>query len=600
MDLKNTINAASLLYQSLIKGKTGVEKIPFYPQKTYLPEVCRGDDLPRALPEKAGLSTKAVTAFVRALSSDREVNLHSLMLVSDGKVIAEAAAPGYDTLTPHMAFSFSKTITGLAIGLLIEEGKLSLSDTVISFFPEEKPFLVSKRMRALTVRHLLTMSSGVSFNEAGAVVEENWLQAFLSSSIRFEPGTSFAYNSMNSYVLSAIVKAVSGRSLTEYLKPRLFAPMGITRFFWEKCPRGIEKGGWGLYLSAVDMTKFGILLLNGGVYEGKQLISARWVREATRRQIKTNLPSGTFDYGYHLWVHRQDSCFLLNGMLGQNTLVYPQKRLILTMTAGEDTLFQDTPSLTLSMKLLQNMTVGKARRAPFFAVRKLRDAERKFRYDTAWLSPEPLLPFPAKAERDAEQNLKRVGIFGAYTAAPNSAGLLPLLIRLIQNNHTRGIRRLLLTEDGDEIFLTLDEGNVRALIRAAHRCYTETALSLRGEKYIVRAAYEWAMDENRTPVLKIHVVFPELCSERRFVFRQSDGAYFLSLSERPGFSFVEKLTDPEKNQLSENRFLDFVMDKIPVDVLLLRASAVFSPRIRLFPKKTDGNAKLLRQTLDKR
>src|SRR5699024_4911566 len=144
-----------------------------------------------------------------------------------------------------------------------------------------------RRFRSLTVRHLLTMTSGVDFDEVGAVTEEDWVKCYFESGVRFEPGAEFAYNSMNSYLLSAIVRERTGQGLSQVLRPRVFVPLGFGRVHWETCPRGIEKGGWGLYLCPEDMAKIGQLLLQKGRWNGRQLVSEEFLREMTRKQVDT-------------------------------------------------------------------------------------------------------------------------------------------------------------------------------------------------------------------------------------------------------------------------------------------------------------------------
>ena len=296
MDLKNNLNAAILAYEGLIQGKTDFAKIPFYPQKTELAEKDTDKKPVRVAPERTGISSRRLLSLVEKLSASHDAAVHSVYMLSSGKCVLAFSAPGYDVYTPHTTFSMCKTVTGLAVGMLIDDGLLSLSDRVYTFFPEEKPLLLSARTRALTVEHLITMRSGVSFSEAGAVVETEWIKSFLSSAVRFTPGKKFAYNSMNSYMLAAIVTRVTGRSLTDFLNERLFLPLGIQNVFWEKSPEGIEKGGWGLYLSACSMAKLGQLFLDGGVYGGKRIISEKWIREATKRRVSVPDEVGKYDY----------------------------------------------------------------------------------------------------------------------------------------------------------------------------------------------------------------------------------------------------------------------------------------------------------------
>ena len=164
------------------------------------------------------------------------------------------------------------------------------------------------------------MRAGVIFGEAEALSEQDWVRAFLNSSLKGEPGTEFYYNSLNTYMLSAIVLRKTGKKLTDFLQERLFGPMGITDILWETCPSGIEKGGWGLYIRPEDIAKLGQLVMDEGMWHGQQLISAEYIRTATAAHASPPPELGDFDYGYQIWVGRKTPAFLFNGMLGQNVL----------------------------------------------------------------------------------------------------------------------------------------------------------------------------------------------------------------------------------------------------------------------------------------
>ncbi len=578
MDLKNTANAARLLYDGMVKGKTDFARISFVPQKTAaLPE--DGERaFKRSSPERAGLNGRKTLALLESLSIAPEANIHSVLLLARGKEIFSASAAGYSTRMPHATFSLCKTVTGLAIGMLRDEGKLSLDDKLTRFFPEYSSILLSKKTRMLTVRHLLTMSSGVVFAESGAAVEENWIKSFFESGFRFTPGTAFAYNSMNSYMLAAVVTRVAHASLSDYLEPRLFAPLGIKNAFWEKCPRGIEKGGWGLYLSAESMAKLGQLLLNGGVYNGYRIVSEEWVKEATAIQNRTPASLGTpYHYGYHLWVG-EDGSFLLNGMFGQNTLVCPKAGTVLTLTAGDDCLFQDAPSLALAAARLAD--IGGKRKllfSPFLAAR-LRRAEKNFGRRYAWLSAAG-----DGHEAEKEAYFRARGIFSEHHASANNTGVLPFLTRLIQNNHSEGLSYVTLEKTGHaSLSLTLEEGKAAYTVALGAHRYLDGVLDVHGEVYRVRGAYEWGYDEHRAPALKISLVFPELASSRQLIFRMQSGSLTLSLFEKPGFSFIEKLVRSSGDTLvKEGGVIAFLLDRINLERLMFRAGAVFAPKLRL-------------------
>ncbi len=577
MDLKNNINAALLFYEGLIKGKNDFARLPFKPEKTVLIEKDAPAAFQKASPERTGLSSSRLLSMVKLLSASHDACVHSLCLLSDGKEIFSAAAPGYGADMPHATFSMCKTVTGLAIGMLVDDGLLSLSDKIYRFFPEEKPLLLSARTRAITVEHLLSMQSGVSFSEPGAVVESEWIHSFLSSAVRFTPGKKFAYNSMNSYMLAAIVTRITGRSLTDFLNERLFYPLGIRNVFWEKSPEGIEKGGWGLYLSARSMAKLGQLFLDGGVYRGERIISEAWLKAMTQKRASVSDAIGKYNYGYHLWVHKEDESYLFNGMLGQNVRVDPKNKTVLAITSGDTCLFQTAHSLLAGEWALGGMEKGKPRFASPLCRLRLYRAKKHFGKEGAWL------PYKkTRKEKELEAAFFDYKLFSEHSVSTNNTGVLPMLVRLVQNNHSGGLRDVTLCRDGEDILLTFSERDESYTVRAGHARLKESTLSVHGERYRVACGYAFARDEGRAPILKIQIIFPELASDRRLVFRIDDGHLTLSLFEAPGFTFIEKVMTSAHIATGQNSgLIDFLQDALNFDGLLLRVRTVFSPVLRL-------------------
>ena len=357
MELRRQKKTLDLAYDFFVRGKSDVSRIPHTPYKTTLPAVAE-NYFPRSTPEAKGVSSAHVAAFLEELEHHPRINLHSLTVLADGAVITEVSAPGYDRAIPHVSHSMCKSVTGIAIGMLIGEGLLTPDTPAYTLFPEGRlPARLSSKTKAITVRHLLTMSTGVSFAELGSVVETDWVRTFFASDVRFDPGTDFAYNSMNTYILSAIVGEVSGLPLDEYLTPRLFSPLHIKSFFWERCPMGTPKGGWGLYLAQEDAAKIGQTLLDGGIFEGKRILDAAFIAEATATQRVTPSEAGEFNYGYQIWSARDESAFLFNGMLGQNVWVSPKNRIVIVSHAGNAEFFQDGGMLSLFSKYSSTISV---------------------------------------------------------------------------------------------------------------------------------------------------------------------------------------------------------------------------------------------------
>lgn len=289
--------------------------------------------LPRSTPEAQGVPSAAIRAFVEA--ADKRVGtMHSFMLVRHGHVIAEGWWKPQSPDTPHVLHSLSKSFTSTAVGLAIGEGRLSLDARVLSFFPEDAPAEPSENLRALRVRDLLTMSTGHE-SEPKFGADSSWVRAFLAHPVPRPPGTHFLYNSPATYMASAIVQKVTGQTLVEYLRARLFEPLGIENPQWDSCPRGINVGGWGLHLRTEDIAKFGQLYAQHGRWNGRQLLPVTWVQQATAAQVANGTDptkDWTQGYGYQFWRCRHD-CYRGDGAFGQFCVVLPEFGAVLAMTA---------------------------------------------------------------------------------------------------------------------------------------------------------------------------------------------------------------------------------------------------------------------------
>lgn len=296
------------------------------------------DSLPRSTPEAQGISSAAISAFVEAVERDLDA-MHSFILLRHGHVVAECWWEPYRPADRHMLFSLSKSFTSSAIGLLVEEGRLAIDDPVLSFFPDDAPPEPSANLRAMRVRHLLSMSTGHAVDTTVPMTDAahgTWLRGFLAQPVEHEPGTHFLYNSGATYALSAIVQRLTGRRMVEYLQPRLFAPLGIPAPRWDTSPQGIDVGGWGLWLTTADIAAFGQLYLRRGLWNGARLLPEAWVAAATARQVP-NGPSLNIDwvqgYGYQFWRCRHGA-YRGDGAFGQYCVVMPDQDAVLAITSG--------------------------------------------------------------------------------------------------------------------------------------------------------------------------------------------------------------------------------------------------------------------------
>ena len=309
-------------------------------------------DLPRV--ETPDSVAKAMEGFFQSAADD-SMDIHSVMIVKDGNVIySHWQREGVDSV-PHVLHSVSKTFTATAVGLAIADGKMALTDKVIDYFPDKLPAEVSDNLKAMTVRDLLTMSCGHDVEPSWrGDPDQDWVTIFLAQPVVHKPGSFYLYNSLGTYMLSAIVQQVTGEKVVDYLTPRLFEPLHIDKPKWEESPQGINCGGWGLYLKTEDLAKMGQLLLQKGEWNGKQLIPAEWVAEMSKKQVESINPGTRIEeaeakgmtketsdwmqgYGYQMWRCRP-GCFRADGARGQYIIVVPDKNAVIAITSNVEDL----------------------------------------------------------------------------------------------------------------------------------------------------------------------------------------------------------------------------------------------------------------------
>ena len=292
--------------------------------------------LPRSTPQSQDLTDTGLAAFVGALDAS-EQEIQTVMLVRHGHVVLEAEWSPYRLTDPHLLFSVSKSFTSMAVGLAIEAGLLSLDDKVVSFFDKELPEKVGVNLAAMRIRHLLTMTTGHAEDTIQRMTRDEQLtRRFLALDVEHEPGTHFAYNSGATYLLSVILQRLTGERLLDYLRPRLFEPLGATEAAWEVSPEGVTTGGWGLSLNTESLARFGQFLLQKGQWDGRQLVPAEWIAEATAKQV-ANDNRDNLDwqqgYGYQFWRSRYDA-YRGDGAFGQYCVVFPEQDAVLVMTSA--------------------------------------------------------------------------------------------------------------------------------------------------------------------------------------------------------------------------------------------------------------------------
>lgn len=290
--------------------------------------------LPRSTPESQGVSSKALLELVKTLDHSAE-GMHSLMVVRHGHVVAEGWWKPYDAAHNHVLYSLSKSFTSTAVGFAVSEGRLTIDDEVTGFFPDVLPKELSGNLKAMRVRDLLTMTTGHQ-DEPPVTPEAVSPQSFLAQPVPHVPGTHFKYNTAATFMQSAIVQKLAGEPIVDYLKPRLFEPLGITQPVWDKSAQGINLGGYGLRVRTEDIAKLGQLYLQKGKWNGKQILPASWVEMATSKQVSNGSnPKSDWNqgYGFQFWRCRHNG-FRGDGAFGQYCVVLPDQDVVVAITSG--------------------------------------------------------------------------------------------------------------------------------------------------------------------------------------------------------------------------------------------------------------------------
>ena len=553
--------AVAELVLNMILGKTGGTRVDYFPQKPDFPfDAVYEQAFVRATPESQGISSDLFATLLRELDASKDTEMHHFMALRHGKVICECNFAPYPKGMWHITHSMCKSITGMAIGMLIEEEKLKLDENIYDIFPDHINAFSKIFRPVITVENLLTMTSGVTFNESGIVSGNDWLGSFLNASVNGKPGTEFQYNSLNTYVLSAIVTKRTGETLTEYLTPRLFSPLGITKYYWETCPKGITKGGWGLFLCAEDMAKLGQLYLQKGKWNGQQLVSEYWIEISTARHLKTQ--NDTYGYGYQLWMEQRPGSFEYNGMLGQNVIIYPDMDMVLVTNAGNKEMFQDCimlniirkyfpvnyhpadvlPENPLSYSLLKrlcgelengenNNNRSTSLRGGWKrnVVSRRKHSDKKYSYRIS-----------AAVDRPSDHHSFMRAVSGrTYVMEQQNIGIAPLFVQVFHNNMTDGISEISFTYDAGNFWISFNEGEVIHKLPVGFGKAADGCVDLHGEHYLVATLGEFARDENDIPVLKLEVTFIEECAKRKaHIFFHEDDEIEIRWNETPGKKMI--------------------------------------------------------------
>lgn len=557
MDLRAQFKAVDAVRKGMRGELRHLSPVPFVPEKPRYPAGLSRKPLPRSTPEAQGVSSAYLERFLRELDACPEIKVHSIVILRHGKLIAQANWKPYSGIYAQMVYSLSKSVTAMAVGMAIEEGLFALDDRIAELFSDKMPPPPFRRHRVeqITVRHLLNMTSGIRFNEANSVFERDWLKSYLTSDCAYEPGEKFTYNSMNSYLLSALIQRKTGEGLTDYLQPRLFEPLGIDHVVWERCPMGIEKGGWGLFLRPEDMAKLGQLYLQKGMWtvdgEPRRLLSEQWIIESTDMGVRTLMGEHETAYGYHLWEFPIPGAYQFNGVFGQYVVVIPQIDAVIAITSGSHGLFVDKSAEIIqkyfdsdeafsAFPLPENMGAARALKKTEASLALFPDTIPVRRRRTLRERVEQAL-FPQRSVPQLSADAKWIN--GRSYKLENSYGtILPFIFSVEKDSFLPPIQRVSFAFAPDFCTIEFSDGEENQTIRAGLDGEPRrSVLNINEEVYVTGNMARLTRDEDGRPVLKLYISFLETPNTRVIKFIFSGERILVRFQEIPSVDNASKL-----------------------------------------------------------
>lgn len=453
--------------------------------------------LKRGTYSESGINPRAVYNFVKKCK-DSELGLDGFMLIKDGKVISEGYQAPYNKDSHHVLYSFSKSITATALGFAISEGLISLDDSICKFFGEYDKHGLNKK---ITIKHLVTMTAGKLVPMARNRHQKDWIKIFFDSTAIAKPGKIFMYVNDNFYLLSAIISKVSGKTLVDYLEPRLFTPLGIEKPVWETDKFGYAAGGWGLYMKAEDVAKIMLCYAQNGIYNNEQIIPKAWIDEATKHQVPT-VKKGQIDvtkgYGYGFWQTDIPNSYRAYGLHGQVGWVFKDTNTVLIVYAG---ISRDE----LQSKAIREMYYE------LFSEPEL-EYEDKLNELISHLGDKDNIP-PMPRNYELENKYNNVAL---KTISPSFASMLHATITTVMDAKIGHIDRFILTKDNaDELSLIWKEGEfVNTVKLGFDNKYAVSKIKLAGINYTAHTKASWI----RETMLSVLIRIEETSHVRRLDF----------------------------------------------------------------------------------
>lgn len=511
--------------------------------------------LERAKPEEVGLTTDYVQSYLNEITNDAAIRANRILVVKDKKVIGERYEHPYTPDSWDCVYSATKTVTALALGALWDEGKVDLDMPVSKILGIENK-VGNAQNKKITLRHLLLMATGNTFNEIECDGSMKWTRDYFDSPNKFKIGTKFEYNSLNTYIIAAVLQKITGKTLAEYVQEKFFTPMGINKTLFETSPEGVTKAGWGLYILPDDMAKLGILVMNDGLWEGKRLLSKEWLDQMTHKQIAATKAGFRFDYGYQMWVDDDMNLCFFNGMYDQDIHIWRNSGVIVVILCSHNEAFHNSRIYDIGKK--------------YFAEKPADDfsfVEQKF---SRAMTDNPSFRYLLDEICDRD--------YIAKEKIANSCGVLPLLLQSVMSTYEKGVKSVRFSKNGeDDYTLTVAQSEQETAIRFNFSDGVRNTYVLCGNAYDCVADGRIILDPQSNPILVIRLFFLEYASARYIVlhFDKTIDKMKLEFNENPGIGFLEAFID--SLDPGTKKFLQNATNLLEKDFLPKRMKAMFNP-----------------------
>ena len=580
MDIATSIKTIKYLHNILAGNRNNITDCDYLAQKPEFTEQPQEKPLNHNTPENVGISSKHIMDFLTELTAEKGVNAHNIILSRNGEIFTQASFAPYRKEVWHVTHSVCKSVTSLAVGLLIGEGKINLQDNVYNILNEGETqnLIASTAVKKLTIEHLLTMSTGVDYKEPAILVEQDLFKGYLKSKTKFMAGEKFSYNSINSFLLACVIKKVSGEGVVQYLTPRLFEPLGITNISWEITNTEVEKGGWGMYITIEDLAKLGILLSQKGrwVVDGveKQIVPENYISEATTTQITDITEHSNVEYGYHIWTRKRDGMYHFNGMFGQYAIVIPKHNIVIAYNSGCANFSNKSHALSCVDKYFADVEYFADKLPPSpKEYKKLLTGLGNLRYDKPFDTYKMNFFEKIKGKYIEYTNLDKLQKFvnfytGEYEFEDNILGLLPFVVQCTNSNLGKGLKNICfeMSENHAVIKWTEDENIYDIYIK--HGISKEFVIDYNGEKFLCATTSNIHRNKEGLVVLNVTLSLLESSCARTMMFVFNRQGILLSLDENPKVSDIFGNFTPDKNwiqeamELKENRYAKYKLDQI--------------------------------------